>query len=76
MVEPPTKPQKDPNFHPMANPKLYNHGFMLGFSTNRLTKAQLSLETNQDKTKLGDKSKSVGEVREGKSENERGATNT
>ena len=33
---------------------------------NRLTKAQLSLETNQDKTKLGDKSKSVGEVRGGK----------
>ena len=76
MVEPPTKPQKDPKDNPMANPKLYNHGFMLAVSTNRLTKAQLSLETNQDKTKEREKSKSVGEVRGGKSENERGATNT
>ena len=76
MNQPPTKPQEYPKYNPMANPKLYNHGFMLAVSMNRLTKAQLSLETNHEKTKLGDKSKSVGEVRGGKSENERGATNT
>ena len=70
MVEPPTTPQKDPKFIPMANPKLYDHGFMLAVSMNRLTKAQLSLETNHEKMGEGDKSKSEEEVRGGKSENE------
>ena len=55
MVEPPINPRNNPNLIPMANPKLYNLGFMLGFSTNRLTKAQLSLETRREKTSETDK---------------------
>ena len=54
----------------MTNPKLYNLGFVLADSTNRLTKAQMSLETSHEKTSETDKSKSDEEVRGRKKQNE------
>ena len=59
MKKSPTTPQYRLEMIPLANPKLYNLDFMLGYSTNRLTKAQLSLETNQDKTNETDKNEKL-----------------